>query len=72
MIDTWTCEICHEERPDQYISVLTYLLSDFPGAERNLKYCNDKESCHRACTIQNRKRKSTLEERQESYCRKKN
>ncbi len=42
---TWRCAICGEERPDNKIEVLTYPLKGLPGAERNLKYCNDKEDC---------------------------
>ena len=42
---TWKCEICGEERNDEDIDVLTYLLKDIPGAERNVKYCNDKTEC---------------------------
>ena len=42
---TWKCEICHRERPDDKIDVLTYSLKNLEGAERNLKYCNDNEEC---------------------------
>lgn len=42
---TWNCEICGTEREDKFISVLTYPIKDFAGAERNLKYCNDKPNC---------------------------
>jgi len=45
MINTWKCEICGEERPDEDINVLTYPLKDLPGGERNLKYCNDNFVC---------------------------
>lgn len=45
MITTWMCDACHEKRPDDNISVLTYSLKDCPGAERNFKYCNDKDEC---------------------------
>lgn len=41
----WVCEICKEARPDSKISVLSYHLKDLPGAERNLRYCNDKSEC---------------------------
>jgi hypothetical protein len=43
---TWTCHICHEERPDRFISVLTKPLN-IPGvdAQENIRYCNDKRSC---------------------------
>lgn len=45
---TWKCEICGEERPDAKISVLTYKLKALEpvDAQRNVKYCNDKESCY--------------------------
>ena len=42
---TWHCEICHEERPDKKISVITYSLKKLSNAERNLKYCNDNPDC---------------------------
>lgn len=42
---TWKCELCREERPDKYISVLTYEIDTFRYAERNLKYCNDRPEC---------------------------
>ena len=41
----WKCEICSDLRADKYISVLTYPLSNLPGGERNLKYCNDNSKC---------------------------
>ena len=37
--------VYHKEREDEDISVLTYLLNNLPGAERNLRYCNDNEEC---------------------------
>lgn len=45
MIKTWTCEICGRKKEDSLISVMTYFLKGLPGAERNLKYCNDIEEC---------------------------
>jgi len=42
---TWKCHICGEERPDNKISVVTYPLKNLEGAERNLRYCNDKKEC---------------------------
>ena len=42
---TWKCDICHKERPDDRIDVLTYPMEGLPGAEINLKYCNDNEDC---------------------------
>ena len=44
---TWTCHICGEERPDDKIDVLSYLIEGLPGAERNVGYCNDKEECRK-------------------------
>lgn len=46
MINTWKCDMCHEKRDDEYISVLTYPLENFSGGERNLKYCNDRFTCY--------------------------
>ena len=45
---TWPCEICGEIRPDDKIWVITYPLKGLPGAERNLKYCNDNKECMNA------------------------
>jgi len=44
----WTCHICKETREDEDISVFTYLLKDLLGAERNVRYCNDKPECRKA------------------------
>ena len=43
---TWTCHICGEERPDEYISVMSKSLN-IPNvdAEQNIRYCNDKPKC---------------------------
>jgi len=43
---TWKCEGCKQERPDEFISTLSYPVVDMPGATRNLNYCNDKDSCY--------------------------
>jgi hypothetical protein len=45
MLDTWVCHICHKERPDACISVLTYPVKGFTGAEYNVRYCNDNPVC---------------------------
>lgn len=45
MIDTWTCHICGEERPDENISVLTYPVANLSDAEYNVRYCNDRAKC---------------------------
>ncbi len=42
---TWRCAMCGEERDDDKISVVSYPIEGLPGAERNVKYCNDKETC---------------------------
>lgn len=49
---TWKCDVCHQERPDEFISVWKIDQSrkyHLPpgGAFRNVKYCNDRESCFR-------------------------
>ena len=47
MLDTWTCHICGEERPDAQISVYSKP-RDFGGgviAQENIRYCNDREEC---------------------------
>ena len=44
-IDTWNCDICHKERKDEKIAVLTYPINDLPMAKRNLRYCNDNNNC---------------------------
>ena len=44
---TWKCGICGQERSDEKIDVLTYGLEGLPGAEINLKYCNDNEDCEK-------------------------
>ena len=48
---TWNCEICGEERADRNISVLTYPIQGFEGAERNLKYCNGREECKKRAEL---------------------
>lgn len=42
----WTCHICGRMRDDDDISVHTYLLKNLPGAERNIRYCNDSADCY--------------------------
>jgi len=44
--ETWYCDVCKRERPDKYISVVTYPVRNLPNAQRNLKYCNDKPLCY--------------------------
>lgn len=42
---TWKCEVCKKTRRDADISVHTYQIPGFKGAERNVKYCNDNMQC---------------------------
>ena len=42
---TWTCHVCGKERPDDKISVATGRILDLPGAEINIRYCNDNLDC---------------------------
>lgn len=49
MIDqlAWKCDICHETRPDNKISVLSkpIVIDGNECGTQNIKYCNDRESC---------------------------
>ena len=47
---TWRCDICHDPRPDQFISVHKVDITDNPKLPpwtmtRNVKYCNDRIAC---------------------------
>ena len=46
---TWKCDICHEERPDAFISVFKVDITPKnlpPGTvTRNVKYCSDDPAC---------------------------
>ncbi len=47
---TWTCHICHDERPDGKISVKRTDISEEydmrPGTiHENVRYCNDRPLC---------------------------
>ena len=42
LIDSWKCMICDEERPDQFISVLS---KPIPYGQYNIRYCNDRQAC---------------------------
>ena len=47
---TWKCDVCGEERPDEFISIWKTDESDrydLPAGSwiRNWKYCNDREVC---------------------------
>ena len=45
MLNTWTCHICGDRRPDENINVDTYPLKGLLGAEMNIRYCNDRSKC---------------------------
>jgi len=50
MIDSWTCHVCGDLRPDVFISVRRHDKSEEcgmpPGTfQENVRYCNDRESC---------------------------
>lgn len=55
---TWLCDICHQERPDKFISVhkvdITPENPPLPPwtVTRNVKYCNDKPACFLAAVNQ--------------------
>lgn len=46
---TWSCMVCHVDRPDAAISVAHRpakgLESWFPDTHVNVRYCNDKVAC---------------------------
>lgn len=45
---TWTCHVCGDERPDRAISVAQHVTPIMGGRThmtRNVRYCNDRESC---------------------------
>lgn len=46
-MDTWTCHICKDERPDRFISVYTHQreLSGGIRFSENVRYCNDRPAC---------------------------
>ena len=50
MIDSWTCHVCGDERPDALISVHKTDRSEefgFPSGTwvENVRYCNDRPAC---------------------------
>ena len=50
MIDSWTCHVCGENRPDRFVSVHKRDISEkynLPAGTfmENIRYCNDDESC---------------------------
>lgn len=44
---TWTCHVCHEERPDEFISVHSIPHTTRWGVQitENIRYCNDRLEC---------------------------
>ncbi len=46
---TWTCMVCHDERPDARINVahrpIPGMEARFPDAETRVRYCNDRVAC---------------------------
>lgn len=46
---TWTCKVCGEERPDEFISVFTRDISpkEMPEGtiKENVRHCNDRPAC---------------------------
>lgn len=43
--DTWTCHVCRDERPDEFISVYTEQSAKNTSISVNVRYCNDKAEC---------------------------
>lgn len=43
--NTWTCHVCGDRRADDRISVATGKFKGLPGAEINIRYCNDRIEC---------------------------
>ena len=46
-METWSCHICKEIRPDDKISVITkpLVINGQAVGEQNIRYCNDKSEC---------------------------
>ena len=43
---TWTCHVCHDERPDARISVLSTIRSiGGVPVTMNVRHCNDRPAC---------------------------
>ena len=57
MNDKWSSHICGKTRDDEDIEVITYLLEDLPGAERNLRFCKDDEECRKKAEEKAKSRK---------------
>jgi hypothetical protein len=46
MIDTWTCHVCGDERPDARISVhKTVVTTSGVEITQNVRHCNDRPRC---------------------------
>ena len=46
-METWSCHICKEVRPDDKISVVTkpLTINGKTVGHQNIRYCNDKPEC---------------------------
>ncbi len=44
MMDYWKCDVCHDERPDEFIAVLS---RPIPHGSYNVKYCADRPACRK-------------------------
>ena len=49
-LQTWTCHVCGDERPDEFIAVKTFDLSQQFGlppnhARENVRHCTDRPQC---------------------------
>jgi hypothetical protein len=44
---TWTCHVCHDERPDEKIDVFQTKVDLGFGiiADQNVRHCNDRVKC---------------------------
>lgn len=43
---TWTCHICGDERPDEFISVRQHETTvGGLSVQQNVRYCNDRVAC---------------------------
>lgn len=46
MMETWTCHVCGDERPDDKIGVHKRTKKMGPVEfQENVRYCNDRDSC---------------------------
>lgn len=48
-METWTCHICKENRPDDKISVITkpLVINGSAVGQQNIRYCNDNPECEK-------------------------